>query len=78
MKQVFCSTGMPQLLLTDKHPCPGNTCTEADENSTGAQEGRGCILRSDDTRFVIPSVILNKSTLYTSLYIDTEDFTVTI
>ena len=37
-----------------------------------------CFLRSDDAGPVEHSVILNKSTLYTSVYIDTEDCIITV
>ena len=56
-----------------------NTCTETTGACHGIPKGRTkCVLRLGDTRFVASSVILNESTLYTSVYIDTEDCIVTV
>ena len=56
----------------------GGTSALRPQNSLRELKGRGCILRSDDTGFVAPSVIRNKSILYTSVYIDTEDCIITV
>ena len=53
-------------------------CTETAENVTGLNEGTKCFLRSDDAGPVELSVILNKNTLYTSVYIDTEHCITTV
>ena len=56
-----------------------NTFTETAGTHHRSLKGRTkCILRSDDTGLVTPSVILNESILYTLVYIDTEDCIVTV
>ena len=72
---VLTYTG--QSLITGKRVM--KTCTETTGTRYGSSKGQTkCVLRSDDTGLVAPSVILNESILCTSVYIDAEDCIVTV